>query len=161
MFQAAFYKGTRPGFQGNYNRFIRAWEHGKYSHGELLFSDGMSGSSSLIDKGVRIKRIEYDPERWDFVSLPQHLEPYARDWFETRAGLAGYDLLGQLRFVWMPVRIGNNDFRYWCTEAMAAALRMQDPWRYGPNGLAAALKDWQRLMATLGLHQAAQHAIGA
>lgn len=68
--QAAFYKATRPGWQGIYSRAVRVIDRGPYSHCELVFSDGMSGSASYIDGGVRLKRIDYDPAHWDFVELP-------------------------------------------------------------------------------------------
>jgi len=31
-----------------------------------------------MDGGVRFKRIDYDPDHWDFIELPDHLEPAAR-----------------------------------------------------------------------------------
>ena len=76
--KAAFYKATRPGLQGLYSRAARAVDRGPYSHCELVFSDGLSGSASYIDGGVRLKRIDFDPEHWDFIELPAHLEPAAR-----------------------------------------------------------------------------------
>ncbi len=79
--QAAFYKATRPGLQGIYSRAVRWIDRGPYSHAELVFSDGLSASASWMDGGVRFKRIDYDPERWDFVTLPDSLEPQARAWF--------------------------------------------------------------------------------
>ena len=134
--RAAFYKATRPGLQGIYSRAVRWIDRGPYSHCELIFSDGLSGSASYIDGGVRLKRIDYDPAHWDFIELPAHLEPYARDWFERNAG-APYDLAGNVRFVlpWLP----DSQDGWFCSEAEAAALRLREPWRLGPNGLAALL----------------------
>lgn len=134
--RAAFYKATRPGLQGIYSRAVRWIDRGPYSHCELIFSDGLSGSASYIDGGVRLKRIDYDPAHWDFIALPDHLEPYARDWFERNAG-APYDLAGNVRFVlpWLP----DSERGWFCSEAEAAALRLREPWRLGPNGLAALL----------------------
>lgn len=134
--RAAFYKATRPGLQGIYSRAVRWIDRGPYSHCELIFSDGLSGSASYIDGGVRLKRIDYDPAHWDFIELPAHQEPYARDWFERNAG-APYDLLGNVRFVlpWLP----DSERGWFCSEAEAAALRLREPWRLGPNGLAALL----------------------
>ena len=134
--RAAFYKATRPGLQGLYSRAVRWIDRGAYSHCELVFSDGLSGSASYIDGGVRLKRIDYDTERWDFVALPDSLEPAARAWFELHHG-EPYDLLGNLRFVFFMVREGRGWF---CSEAMAAALGMREPWRFGPNGLTALLR---------------------
>lgn len=136
-FRAAFYRATRPGMQGIYSRVVRLVDRGPYSHGEIVFSDGMSGSASYIDKGVRLKRIDFDDEHWDFIKLPSHLEKDARTWFEEHAG-APYDLSGNLRFVFWMVRA--DDKGWFCNEAMGAALGHLEPWRLGPNGLAAMLR---------------------
>ena len=135
--RAAFYKATRPGLQGIYSRAVRFIDRGAYSHCELVFSDGMSASASWIDGGVRFKQIDYDPARWDFIDLPAHLEPYARDWFEFNHD-APYDLIGNVRFV-LPF-LPDSESGWFCSEAMAAALRYREPWRFGPNGLAALLR---------------------
>lgn len=122
--------------QGLYSRVVRWIDRGPYSHCELVFSDGLSASASWIDGGVRFKRIDYDTEHWEFIDLPPGLEPYARDWFERNAG-APYDLMGNVRFVlpWL----ADSDRGWFCSEAMAAALKLKEPWRLGPNGLAALL----------------------
>lgn len=132
----ALYKGTRPGLAGVYNRGVRLIDRGPYSHVELVLSSGMSWSSSFEDKGVRWKWINYDPARWDFIPLPDHLERYAQAWFEAHEG-AKYDVLGNVRFV-LPF-LPDGGARYFCSEAVAAALQIPDPWRYGPNGLASAV----------------------
>lgn len=132
----ALYTATRPGIQGVYSHLVRSVDGGIYSHCELVFSDGMSASASFIDGGVRFKRIDYDPEHWDFIDLPACLESAARQWFIDHEG-ARYDLLGNLKFViWL---IPQSESRWFCSEAIAAALGMPEPWRYGPCGLAAAL----------------------
>lgn len=135
--KAAFYKGTRPGWQGIYSRIVRWVDRGPYSHCELIFSDGISASSSWMDGGVRLKRIDYNPEHWDFIELPTHLEPTARAWFEAHKG-EPYDILGNLRFVFFMIREAKNG--WFCNEAIAAALGDLEPWRIGPNGLAARLR---------------------
>lgn len=135
--QAAFYNGTRPGFQGIYSRAVRWIDRGPYSHCELVFSDGMSGSASYIDGGVRFKQIDYNPAHWDFLDLPPSLEPYARDWFERNMG-APYDLMGNVRFV-LPF-LPDSQRGWFCSEAIAAALGWAEPWRFGPNGLSALLR---------------------
>ena len=132
----ALYRGTRPGWQGIYSRLVRWIDGGPYSHVEIVFSDGVSASASWIDGGVRFKAIDYRTEHWDFIDLPTDMEPAAREWFQQHQG-AGYDLIGNLRFVlgFVP----HSRARWFCSEAAAAALGMPDPWRYGPCGLAAAL----------------------
>lgn len=134
--KAAFYRGTRPGMAGLYNWLVRKWTRSEFSHCEIIFSDGWAASSSYLDGGVRFKRIDFDPARWDFIGLPDHLEPAARAWFESHVGQP-YDLLGNLHFIVGPVA---DDKRKWfCSESIAAALGITDPWRYDPGVLASAL----------------------
>lgn len=136
-FRAAFYKGTRPGLPGVYNRLVRAWERGDYSHCELIFSDGWSASASLMDGGVRFKWIEYDPARWDIYELPTHLEHYAREWFIAHDG-AKYDLRGNIHLVigFVP----HSSENYFCSEAMAESLQILEGSRFGPNALDRILR---------------------
>jgi len=136
-FQGAFYKGTRPGIQGLYNRLVRWIDRGPYSHCELIFSDGLAASASWMDGGVRFKVIDFDPEHWDFIDLPPDKEAAAREWFMGHLG-DGYDLLGNLRFLFGWIRESAD--RWFCSEAFAASLGMGDPWRHGPVGLIVLLK---------------------
>jgi hypothetical protein len=128
--RVAFYKGTRPGLAGLYNRAVRFWCQGPYSHCELVFADGMAASASFADGGVRFKRIDFDPANWDFIDV-QADEARAREWFEARKG-AGYDLLGNLRFVVAP--LPDDASRYFCSEALLSALGVPNAWRFCPNG---------------------------
>lgn len=151
--QAAFYKATRPGLQGLYSRAVQVIDHGPYSHCEIVFGDGMCGSASYIDGGVRLKRIVFDPTHWDILQLSPELEDYARDWFERNAGTP-YDLMGNVRFV-LPFLPDSAD-GWFCSEAFGAALRWREPWRYGPNGAAALLRTMypQTIINTGGLEHA-------
>ncbi len=144
---AAFYKAVRPGWQGLYSRAVQIIDHGPYSHCEIVFSDGMCGSASYIDGGVRLKRIEFKPWHWDFLQLPTAQEAYARDWFERNDG-APYDLQGNVRFV-VPF-IDHNPDGWFCSEAFGAALRWREPERYGPNGAAALVHTMYPQTTTLG-----------
>lgn len=135
----AFYKGTRPGIAGLYNRLGRWIDHGPYSHCEIVFSDGMSASSSFMDRGVRMKYIGYSSaDCWDFMPIPAQYELAARVWFIENRG-AAYDILGNINaaFGFVP----HSEDKWFCSEAIAAALGLADPWRYKPNGLAAVLKE--------------------
>lgn len=141
MLRLAFYTGTRPGIAGLYNRFVRWWESGPCSHVELIFSDDVAASASMADGGVRFKRIAFDPDHWEIIDLG-HLfdEDDARQWFLSRVNeKAGYDLLGQLHFLFAPIH--GDKSRYWCSEAVAAALGMREPWRYGPNLLKLVIEE--------------------
>lgn len=137
-FKIAFYKGTRPGLAGLYNRLGRWLDHGPYSHCELVFNNGMSGSSSFMDGGVRIKYIGYTSGDWDFVDLPERLEANAWRFFVAERGKP-YDLMGNVNaaFGWVPHSAG----KWFCSEIIAAAFHLNDAWRYKPNGLYAVLKE--------------------
>jgi hypothetical protein len=136
MLRAAFYKATHPGLPGVYNRVVRWWTKSTYSHVELVFPTGYAASSSYMDGGVRFKVIDFDPDLWDFVEIPRALEQQAWAWFEAHRGQP-YDLLGNLRFVLAPVA---DDKKAWfCSEAVAAALGMPEPWRFDPGALHSAL----------------------
>jgi len=134
--KVAFYKGTHAGLPGIYNRLVRWWTRSQYSHAELVFEDGQAASSSAMDGGVRLKVIEFDPALWDFVPVPAGLAPAARTWFAEHAGEA-YDMLGNLHFVISAV--GDDKRKWFCSEAVAAALGIPDPERFDPGTLHAAL----------------------
>ena len=134
--KVAFYKGTHAGLPGVYNRLIRWWTRSPYSHAELVFDNGQAASASSMDGGVRFKAIEFDPALWDFVSVPAGLALAARDWFTQHQGEA-YDLLGNLHFVIGAV--GDDKRKWFCSEAVAAALGMPNPERFDPGTLHAAL----------------------
>jgi hypothetical protein len=125
----AFYKA-----KGNLmNALIRWWDAGIYSHCELVFSDGLSASATFRDgRMVRGKYIEYHPDNWDFVELPDSFEAKAREFYKDTEGMP-YDLFGQLRFLFAYSK--GNSKAFWCSEWVAQALGLREPWRYGPNGL--------------------------
>lgn len=132
----ASYKGTRPGIAGLFSIAVRWWLGGDYSHTELIFSDGVSGSSRHPDGGVFLKEVEYDREEWYFIQIDGD-ELAARAWFEKHEG-EDFDFLGLLGFVW--TRGLNRRRRWFCSEAVAAALGFQEPHRFDPCSLHAILK---------------------
>ena len=134
--RAAFYTATQPGIAGIYNRLVRWWERGRYSHCELIFGDVMAASSSFLDGGVRFKQITFDPGHWDFIDLPDHLEAAARAWFVANDGKP-YDLMGNLHFI--VGAVGPDRRKWFCSESLAAALGILEPWRFEPNVLHAVL----------------------
>jgi hypothetical protein len=140
--KAAFYKGTHAGVPGIYNRLVRWWTRSPYSHVELIFFDGgpdddsQAASASYMDGGVRFKWFTFVPALWDFVDLPDHLALPALRWFDDHEGDA-YDLVGNVHFVFSPV--GDDKRKWFCSEAVAAALGMPDPARFDPGTLHAAL----------------------
>lgn len=132
----ALYKSTHSGISGIYNRVVRWWDQGVYSHCELLFSSGMSASSSYMDKGVRLKLITYAEDKWDFLDLSTFNEQVALDWFKEHKN-ESYNLIGNLRFGLGFLKSRKNT--WFCSEAIGVALGIKEPWRLSPNGLAAFL----------------------
>lgn len=141
MLTLAAFHGTKTGLPGLYSRGVRLIGRGPYSHVELVFADVaaiqsgepcLSGSASYMDGGVRLKRIAYTSGNWHFFPLPWADPEAALTWFEAHDG-AGYDLVGNLRFL-LPV-IQDGSGRWFCSEAGAAALGLEEPWRYEPNHL--------------------------
>ena len=127
--QVAFHKGgSSVG-----GKIIKWWDSGPYSHCEIIFSDGLWASASFLGKQqVRGKLIKPSADGWDYITLPASYEQAARAFFAKTEGVR-YDLFGQVRFIIAPYR-GKGD-KYWCSEWVAEALGLREPWRYGPNGL--------------------------
>lgn len=131
----ASFKGNRPGIAGLFSIAVKWWLGGAYSHTELIFSDGVSGSSRSPDGGVFLKEVEYNKEDWDFLQIDGD-EQAARQWFIDHEG-EDFDFLGLLGFVW--TRGLNRRRRWFCSEAVAAALGFQEPHRFDPCFLHAIL----------------------
>jgi hypothetical protein len=137
----AFFKGTRPGVEGFYNRLGRYLDGGPYSHAELVFSDRISGSSSYMDGGVRSKLIRYSSVgSWDFMPIPDpdgSVELRARGWFQTHDGTP-YDIAGNIRFGIGFAR--ESPDKWFCSEAVMSSLGYDEAWRFGPSGAATLLR---------------------
>ena len=144
----AFYKG--PGHT-TLNRVVhaavclRTWS--RYSHVELvsdidMFGTGLCYSSSGRDGGVRKKPIDLTSGHWDVYDVSaifdRHEEAYALSWFDSHLG-AKYDYFGLLFFV---VLVRTEARRaYFCSEAVAAALQLREPWKIHPQALFELIKD--------------------
>lgn len=124
--QLAFYKA--PGTLAD--RLVRLVTGSQYSHCELIIN-GTACSSSIRDKGVRVKTIYLDPAKWDVVEVDADVT-VAWNWFATHAGQS-YDFLGVFRFV-IPF-IGHRTGKWFCSEACAAAMGLPDAWAYSPQDL--------------------------
>lgn len=92
MFDTLVRWWTRP-------KFFKFWESARYSHVEVVFSDGLCFSASPRDKGVRFKSIDLTDGKWDVLELkvPQEGEALARLWSKGQAGKE-YDWFGILFF---------------------------------------------------------------
>lgn len=139
MLQVAFYKGTDRFF----NRAVSWWQRGPYSHCELVTGyeagQAICYSASYQDGGVRQKLITLRSDHWDLVNIEITLLAAcaAKRWFLEHMG-EGYDLAGLVGFVWGPW--AHRPDKWFCNEAVGAALGLHDAWRLCPNGLAAALR---------------------
>lgn len=115
----AFYKG-----EGNiFDRLIRIWTKGKYSHCELVFSDGIFCSSDPRSNGVRYKFIECDETKWDFAEILADIfdENIVRRWCNRKVGKK-YDWLGIVLSQILPIGM-NDPNRYFCSEFCTDALQ--------------------------------------
>jgi hypothetical protein len=127
--KVAFFKGRHPGIKGWLGVMTKWWTDGPYSHAELVVGETPDGksicwSSTYLDRGVR-----------------QSAEQAAAlAWFEQHAG-EPYDVLGLLGFVWR--REEGAKSKWFCSEAVAAALGWPEAWRFDPNTFAAILKPVQ------------------
>lgn len=126
-FKIAFYKG-KPSLLA---RVIRWLDKGPYSHCELVFSDGVWGTARE-GKGVLLRSLITVESDWDFVDLPAHLEPAAREWFVQHEGKA-YDYVGVVRFLFGFLNPARD--KWFCSRACADALSLTGGWRESPNGL--------------------------
>lgn len=144
--KVAFYKSTRPGLAGVFNRLVRWWTRGPYSHVELIINPLVQHrglytcySSSAMDGGVRTKLIDLCPARWDIVELNPALydAEAARIWYLLHMG-AKFDFRGIFGGVIRSV--ADDREKYFCSESVAAALGFDEPWRFDPNTLYAVLR---------------------
>lgn len=142
----ASYKGTRRGFKGLLNRAIRWWTNSIYSHNELVFEEFtdnqgnvLCASSSASDGGVRFKYIYLEPSKWDIVHLdmPKERSQKAFQWFADH-NEDGYDYLGLFGFIW---RREQDKNKWFCNEAIGAALGISNPNWYSPGHFHGMLKE--------------------
>ena len=159
--KVASYNSTRKGLQGVANRIIRLRLGGQYSHTEVVFEPGdgvdhfmpdgtcepdskgalWCASSVAAERmpsysprransvgGVRFKRIVLGNKNWDLIDCPGKAVS-AAEWFKAHEG-SMYDwylIVGYLAWIFR----GKNK-RFTCSEAVAAALGYQQPWRLDP-----------------------------
>lgn len=124
-----------------YDALVRWWTRGPYSHVELAFHVGddvhLCWSSSPRDGGVRSKLMPLPKEHWDVLEIGQDKRrATVLLWFKDRQG-ARYDWLGLLGFVMR--RVKGRSSRYFCSEAVGAALGYDEAWRFDPNTLHAVV----------------------
>ena len=90
---------------------------------------------------MRISTITLLLSEWDVLDMPADVDA-VRAWFTAHAGM-GYDYVGILGFLVRPV--GGEPRHYFCSEAIATALGLAEPFRLDPNALADFVRDVARV----------------
>lgn len=112
----AFYKG-----KGNFvDKMIRIVTHGKYSHCELIFSDGMWFSADSWENKCRYKDEKlFNPNNWDFIDFDYN-EKTARMFCDSVEGKE-YDY--QAIALWLlPDVFRDNREKWYCSEVCNEAV---------------------------------------
>jgi len=119
----AFYKEKA----GWIDRVIRWWTKSPYSHVEMVMPDNytwMGISPFLTGQVDKRTKTDFDPEKWDFVSLEinelQH--EIIQDFFTETKGCK-YDWIGMLLSQCLPFHIKRKN-KWYCSEWIAYALRI-------------------------------------
>lgn len=107
----------------------------KYSHCEIVFSDGMCASSSIRDGGIRFKRINLS-DHWDVYDLESYYDEDAvKYWFSLHQDNT-YDYVGAIASAF-GINLSSENKKY-CSFACAAVLNLETT--VTPGGLLADLK---------------------
>lgn len=114
----AFYKASFGGF---YDFMIILASRSRYSHCEIVFSDGMCASSSPRDNGIRFKHIDMSNGKWDLIDLsPLNIdEAKVRQWFIDHDHQK-YDWIGAIGSAFN-LKLLSDDKKF-CSQACAWAL---------------------------------------
>lgn len=129
MVKLALYKGKGV-FPGSY--LIRFWNNSIYSHCELVI-DNLCYSSSLMDRGVRAKKINLTAQDWDLIDLPWADEQKIKEHYEkTKDDF--YDVWGLIGSQIFNKRSDSVKAAF-CSEWCAAALELPNPETYSPHTL--------------------------
>jgi hypothetical protein len=119
------------------SRLICWWTGSIYSHCELV-AGGVCYSSSIMDKGVRAKVIDLDPEKWDLIDLP---------WTDTGAVLDYFKATDSNTYGWFSMifsqlfnRNQSDSDSQFCSEWCAAALGLPNSSTYSPKTLGDACR---------------------
>lgn len=122
-------------YGNTYDKAISITTFSKYSHCELVFSDGMCGSASPRDGGVRLKKITLD-DHWHVFDLPTDLdEDFIRYWFAVNDDLK-YDWIGAIASV-VNIDLSSEGKRY-CSQICGDLLWLDTT--ITPGGLFRKLK---------------------
>ena len=115
------------------NWAIRKWTGRQESHCELVV-DGLAYSSSIQDKGVRAKYIEWNPSHWRFIPIP---------WASKEQVISHYEKTKDNKYAFFSLltsqifnRNVDDDGADFCSEWCSRALGLPNPNTYSPGTLA-------------------------
>ncbi|WP_343560424.1 hypothetical protein [Kiloniella sp. b19] len=140
MTYLAFYKGTGKWW----NKLIRLWTRGPYSHCEIVTSKpnswrktAQSLSASEWDGGVRKKTIDFTTDNWDLIPVAIDCDRLSQAKGEIGAK---YDWVGILFSQILPLSREHPD-KWFCSELAAFVIGLPDPHHFSPNSLYRKLKE--------------------
>lgn len=115
----AFYKARYGNWQ---DKTIAIGSLSKYSHCEIVFSDGICASSSSRDGGVRFKQINLN-DHWDVFNLDINIDENAvKYWFSMHEDDT-YDWPGAIGSLFK-INVSSENKKY-CSFACATVLSLE------------------------------------
>ena len=139
----AFYKGTKKENPKSdlVDNVICFWTKSRFSHVEIIFSNGISFSSSPRDKGCRYKPIVYDDSLWVYL-IPKFNKNQEQTIMEfcNRQNGKPYDWVGI--FLCQFIHLNIDDPKKWfCSELVAKICNLPIPYQYDVGKLFNKLKE--------------------
>jgi hypothetical protein len=139
----AFYKGLKDinPKADIVDYLICKWTKSIYSHVEIVFSTGISFSSSPRDGGCRYKAIVYDDAIWDYIdlSISKQYEDNIMKFCNSQNG-KGYDWTGIFLSQIFPLDISEPN-KWTCSELVAKCLNYKKPSQYNPGNIYTKVKN--------------------
>ena len=129
-------------------RLVQRGVFSKVTHVEAILAEHEDGSvdigsASLRDNGVRIKhKVFLLPSNWIVIEVPVFNAIAAKTWFEKHNGKR-YDTLGAFASAF-PFRL-NSANKWFCNEAVGAAVGLNSPEIFGPAQFASICDTMSKL----------------
>ena len=142
----AFYKGKG----GKFDKLIRWWTKGAYSHTELKFPSGSAFSMATYppNRGRWTNDISWNQDKWDFIEININDINKAHNCANELVG-KNYDWKGIFLSQIFPFKLHNKK-QWFCNEACLhiaqqaepenSEISKMKPHHYNPNSLYKALK---------------------
>lgn len=141
--KVAIFRGIQPGIgPALFDYMVHWWCAGPYSHAAVVVGTDAAGvstlaSSTVLGGGVSFQDVNLTADNWDVYEVPGSFAA-AQAWMAAHLG-QGYDYIGLARYV-APRGEGEKS-KWYCSEAVAAMLGWDEPWRFDPNLLACVCRN--------------------